>query len=186
MKRQRLLIISLIMIVLIGPAALVQPVAPAEAGDGGGDAQGGGGGNALSIPGDSFVPQSSSTVFRTDATGGVVLLADTSRYMRAPVNLPDGAVINSIEFFYYDNMAPGIMLATLVRNDPSSGSSTALAVAPSPAEAVGYGSHLEPLPIPEVVNNSRYNYSIEVYWSADSIGATGSKLMGIKILYGEL
>jgi hypothetical protein len=149
MKRQRLLIISLIMIVLIGPAALVQPVAPAEAGDGGGD-------------------------------------ADTSRYMRAPVNLPDGAVINSIEFFYYDNMAPGIMLATLVRNDPSSGSSTALAVAPSPAEAVGYGSHLEPLPIPEVVNNSRYNYSIEVYWSADSIGATGSKLMGIKILYGEL
>ncbi len=185
MKRQHWLFISLLMIVLIGLIVVAQPAAPAGAGDGGGSAQGGGGGDALSIPGDTFVPQSSSTVFRTDATGGVVLLADTSRYMRAPVNLPDGAVINSIEFFYYDNIAPGIMLATLVRNDPGSGSSTALAVAPSPAEAVGYGSHLEPLPIPEVVNNSRYNYSIEVYWSADSIGAAGSKLMGIKVVYSD-
>ncbi len=105
--------------------------------------------------------------------------------MLAPINLPDGAVINSIEFFYYDNQTPGYMLAHLMRGDPSLGSSTYLIGASSPAGAVGYGSDLEPLPIPEVVDNSRYNYRIEVFWSADSIGATGAKLMGIKIQYGE-
>jgi hypothetical protein len=184
MKRQRLLTLSLLMVILVGLAVLVQPVAPAGAGDGGGGIQGGGG-SSLSIPGNSFVPDSSSTVFRTDATGGVVLLADTSRYMHAPVNLPDGATLNSVEFFYYDNLAPGYMTATLVRDAPGISSSIALAVALSPAGAVGYGSDLRSLSTPEVVNNSRYNYSIEVYWSADSTGAAGAKLMGIKVLYGE-
>jgi hypothetical protein len=190
MKRQRLLIISLIMIVLIGPAALVQPVAPASAGDGGGSAQGGGGGGgALSLPGDTFVPETSSTVFRTDTTGGVALLASTSSYMHAPVNLPDGARITSFVFYYYDNHDPGRMSASLVRNNyPNAGSRTYLASASSPSGVVA-GSHYSysssTLPTPEVVDNGRYNYEIEVYWSAASTEANGLRLMGVKVVYSD-
>jgi len=188
MKRQHWLSISLMMIALIGLVILVQPVAPAGAGDGGGSVQGGGG-SALSIAGDTFVPDSSSTVFQTNADGAVMVKGTTAPFMYAPVNLPDGAQITTLVFYYYDNNDPGYMAAYLIRNnDPSAGSRTYLASAPSPSGVVA-GTHYSyfsyTLSTPEVVDNARYNYEVEVYWSAASTEANGLRLMGTKVVYIE-
>ena len=190
MKRQHWLSISLTMIALIGLVILGQPVAPAGAGDGGGSVQGGGGGggisSALSIAGDTFVPQSSNTIFQTNADIAVAVKAAADPYMHAPINLPDGAQITGLVFYYYDNHNPGYMTANLIRNnDPGTGSRTSLASANSPFGVVA-GSHYSyssyPLSTPEVVDNARYNYEIEVYWSAAS---TELRLMGVKVVYND-
>ena len=188
MKRQYWLSISLTTIALMGLVILAQPVAPAGAGNGGGSVQGGGG-NALSIAGDTFVPESSSTVFQTNAASAVAVKAATDPYMHAPVNLPDGAQITSLVFYYYDNNDPGYMTARLIRNnDPVIGDRDALAWPSSPT-GVAAGSHYSyssyTLSTPEVVDNYRYNYEVEVYWSAASTEANGLRLMGVKVVYSD-
>lgn len=185
MKRQHWLSISLMVIALIGLVILVQPVAPAGAGDGGESVQGGGG-SALSIAGDTFVPESSNTVFQTNAASAVAVKATTAPYMHAPVNLPDGAQITSLVFYYYDNNDPGYMIARLIRNnDPAVGGRASLIGGQSPDGAVGYGNISVTSPTPEVVDNDRFNYEIEVYWSAASTEANGLRLMGVKIVYSD-
>jgi len=112
-----------------------------------------------------------------------------NRFMHAPVNLPDSAQITGIVFYYYDNNDPGYMAASLIRNnDPGTGSRTYLASVNSPSGVVAgshYSSSSFALSTPEVVNNARYNYEIEVYWGAASTEANGLRLMGVKVMYSE-
>ncbi len=182
MKRHHVLILSLLAVTLVGLAAVVQPAAPAGAGDGGGGVQGGGG-YALSVPGAGFVPDSSATTYRTDAVGGVALTAGASyTLMHTPVNLPDGAQITSLEFYFYDNDSSNYMQAKLIRNDPGTGSRTVVATASSPDGAPGYSSVFQSLATPEVIDNHRYDYEIEVYWSTAGSGSA-LKLMAAKVRY---
>jgi hypothetical protein len=189
MKRQHWLSTSLLMIALIGLIVVVQPVAPAGAGDGGGSIQGGGGSSALSIAGDTFVPESDSTVFRTNANGAVMVNSTTDAYMHAPVNLPDGAQIATLVFYYYDNNDPGYMVAYLIRNNAFGFGSRAYLASPSSPSGIVAGSHYGnssyTLPMPEVVDNASYNYEIEVHWTAASTEANGLRLMGVKVVYSE-
>ncbi len=189
MKRQHWLAISLMMIATIGLIILVQPVAPAGAGDGGGSVLGGGGGSssALSIAGNTFVPRSSSTVFQTTATNGVAVKDDTDPHMHAPLNLPDGAQITSLTFYYYDNNDPGCMKAHLIRNDAAGGRASLIGVqSPYEAEAGSHYGNITFTPsTPEVVDNDHYNYEIEVLWTAASTTANELWLMGVKVVYSE-
>jgi len=41
------------------------------------------------------------------------------------------------------------------------------------------------LSTPEVVDNDRYNYEVEVYWSAASTEAKGLRLVAARVMYGK-
>ncbi len=180
MKRQLSLALSLLVVTLIGLVALVWSAAPAGAGDGGGGAQGGGG-DALSVPGACFVPNSSATAYRTNSVGGVWLTGGAPyTFMHTPVNLPDGAQITSLEFYFYDNDSSNYMQAELIRNTPGAGSEAAVATASSPAGAPGYSSIVQSLATAEVVDNRRYDYEIRVYWSAAN---SNLELLAAKVRY---
>ena len=102
--------------------------------------------------------------------------------MHAPVLLPDGALVSGLTFYYYDNHSTGFMSARLIRNnDPGIGSRTTLADAPSPGGLRGYDDAYDSTgPSPVEIDNARYNYEVEVYWSD---GSSDLKLMSVKLFY---
>ena len=72
------------------------------------------------------------------------------------------------------------MTASLLRNnDVNVGAQTVLTSVVSPG-AVGYGNIYAAVSPASVIDNGRYNYEIEVYWSA---GSTDLRLMGVTVHY---
>lgn len=183
MRQRIVLSIGLAALTLVGLAILVRPglrVAHSQAGEDKSGVQGGGGAGYLSIAGHTFVPEGSSTVFKTNAAGGVAVTGSSSRYMHAPVHLPDGAQVSGIRFYYYDNQALEDMTARLFRNnDANVGARTTLALV-APSGATGYGDIYAAVSPASVIDNGRYNYEIEVNWSA---GSSDLRVMGVTVYY---
>jgi len=135
----------------------------------------------LFIAGNAFVSDSSSTQFKANAVGGVSITGSTDRYMHAPILLPDGAVIYGIRFYYYDGHDPGYMRARLVRhNDPDFGARTIPVSIASPGPSAGYASLYQAAASPISIDNTRYNYELEVHWSTPSLDL---RLMGVRVFY---
>ena len=130
------------------------------------------GSHFLSIAGATFVPDSSATSYRTDSDGGVSIDGPGGGWMHAPMLLPDGARIYGMFFCYYDDADPGMMTARWYReNDPSFGYRQQVIALQSPAGIGGHncpGVVNYPAPPYEVVDNARFNYDVEVYWSVGS------------------
>jgi len=67
--------------------------------------------DTLTISNAAFNPQGSQIIYRS----GYYLWPDSAgTSVQAPVNLPDGAIIDGIRLFYYDN-GPALIRAVLVR-----------------------------------------------------------------------
>lgn len=143
--------------------------------------EGGGGAGVLAIPGCTFVPESSTTVYEGDGEGGVAVTGG-SLFMHAPVLLPDGARVSGIAIYFYDNHNPGVVTAYLVRNnDTAPGSSTVLAAAHSPTGTAGYDREYGSVgPTPIAIDNGRYNYQIEAQWG---LGSSALRLMMVQVSY---
>ena len=102
--------------------------------------------------------------------------------MVAPVLLPDGALIYGMDLHFYDDVAGERLQAHLWRNDPHTGSSMSPFTIYTPWSAVGgydTAGHHSSTPLLSV-NNRRYNYQVEVEWSATS---PDLRLMGVTIVY---
>jgi hypothetical protein len=189
MTKYYILFLSLVIVALTGLAAvLAQPVVPVEADSraippyqAGDDIGIQGTMDYLGIAGRAFVPENNTTVFVQQSGGGTAVTGG-SRWMHAPVILPQGARIHGIRFYYYDNHATGVITARLYRNN-GDGTRTELVQVDSPAGTVAgthYTSDYVAATTPEPVDNSQYNYEIEVYWNT---GTTGLHLMGIGVFF---
>ncbi|MBN1993283.1 MAG: hypothetical protein JW953_11335 [Anaerolineae bacterium] len=189
MNKYYILFLSLAIVALTGLAAvLAQPVVPAEAGSraippyqAGDDVGIQGTMDYLGIAGRVFVPESSTTVFAGQNGGGTAVTGGP-QFMHAPVILPQGARIHGIRFYYYDNHATGVITARLYRNNGDN-TRTELVQVDSPAGAVAgthYTSEYVDAATPEPVDNSQYNYEIEVYWNT---ATTELHLMGIRVYF---
>lgn len=188
MKKRYILSISLMIVALTALAVLTQPAVPANAGPGAmpqrqaEDEMSAQQTDYLNIAGGTFVPDRTGTAFSYQDGGGTSVTGGSMRYMHAPVILPQGAEIVGMRFYWYDNHAGGYMEAALYRNN-GNGSRTQLVRVDSPEMLEPddhYGSGYQSFSPYEVVDNSLYNYEIEVYWSSAS---TTLKLMRIRILY---
>ena len=188
MKKRYIPSISLMIVALTALVVLTQPVVPAQAGPGampqrqaGDDISAQGALDYLSIAGVTFVPETSSTAFAQKAGGGTSVTGGR-RYLHALVILPQGSEICGIRFYYYDNHSPGWMEAALYRNN-GDGTRTQLVQVDSPSGVVGgthYDSDYQEFSPYETVDNSLYNYELEVYWS---VGSNDLRLMGIRVFY---
>jgi hypothetical protein len=184
MRQRACLSLGIVLVALIGIAAVALIAIPsvrveAEASEAGAPNVGGAG--VLHIAGASFVPESSSTVYSTSGEGDVAVTGASDTYMHAPVLLPDGALVSGLTLYYYD-LDPGYVRASLIRNnDPEIRLGSTLASAFSPPGATGYSNDYVPTsPNPVEIDNARYNYQIEVYWSE---GSSDLKLMSVKLFY---
>ena len=181
--KQRPILSTVLALIIVGLIALVPPAganvaSQIEASDDDVSAMAD---TYLSFAGSVFVPESSATQFETDAVGGVWLTGSTNPYMHAPLILPDGAQIYGFRLYYYDDSA-GLVRARLIRNmDPSPGSRNSLITIDS--SDGGYGSLYDSTGGPPiVVDNARYNYEIEVYFSTAS---PNLNLMRIRVYYNS-
>ena len=94
--------------------------------------------------------------------GGSISNDDASRCFNAGVNLPQGAKIKSIKF-YYTSDATSDFFGRLVRSNPSNGNTTFLATV-SPADDSGTrASASDSVPsAKQEVNNKKFHYGVGV------------------------
>jgi hypothetical protein len=186
MKKRYILSISLMIVALTALAVLTQPAVPANAGPGAmpqrqaEDEISAQQTDYLNIAGGTFVPERTGTAFSYQSGGGTSVTGGSMRFMHAPVILPQGATIDAMRFYWYDNSDGEFMSAALYRNN-GDGTRTQLSLINSPS-GVEAGDHYgsDYYTFSETVDNSLYNYEIEVYWSS---ATTDLKLMRIRILY---
>jgi hypothetical protein len=187
MKKRYILSISLMTVALTALAVLTQPAVPAKAGPGvmpqrqAEDEISAQQTDYLSIAGGTFVPERTGTDFSYQSGGGTSVTGGSMRFMHAPVILPQGATIDAMRFYWYDNIDGEFMSAALYRNN-GDGTRTQLSLinSPSGVEAGDHYGSLYQVFSDETVDNSLYNYEIEVSWSS---ATTDLKLMRIRILY---
>ena len=185
MRHRVFLSLAIVLVTLTGMAALAQARVPATSGEeeiGQANAHILGGSGVLRIAGASFVPESDTTVYTTHGEGDVSVTGASDPFMHAPVLLPDGALVSGLTLYYYDNHATGLVSAGLIRNnDPDIGSRSILANAASPGGIRGYDDSYDATdPSPVEIDNARYNYEVEVWWSE---GSSELRLMSVKLFY---
>ena len=130
----------------------------------------------LSVPGDVFRPQSisSSVGFRSlTGGGGAYFTAGSETTVVAPLNLPDGAVITSFHFYFYDNSSQSLT-AEIDRYNPALGGSYFNVTASSSIGFTGDGDQtVYPSGSESVIQNNGLFYLIIVYsngtWSSAGI-----------------
>lgn len=138
-----------------------------------------GSGGVFCIAGTSFVPTHSSTDYDYKLWGGVSIAAGYE-YMAASVELPTGATITSLTFYWDDRDADDDMHLRLRRYTRTSATSQQIAEVSSSGSGGVDSSSTTTISTP-LVDNINYAYVLYIEWDA----AAGSNLtaFGAKINY---
>jgi hypothetical protein len=117
----------------------------------------------LSIPAAAFRPFKSGYVY--DNAGVWITTyagnADGRGWYLAPVDLPQGATVTKMTFFYYDTYVGNYVLARMQRSDLAGGYSQ-MAYADSNLTDTGYGSSYDSTIDNPVIDNSAFSYWVIV------------------------
>ena len=126
--------------------------------------------------------------YADSGTEGGFVATDDNRGIAAPVNLPHGATITEVTFYYYDNSLNNNMDFRLVRKDRRDGSSNNI-VSGQSSGTPGFAD----LPIAQVsnnvVDNSGYSYRVVVdlnkYGHDNSLNDIRHRVYSVVIKYTE-
>jgi hypothetical protein len=143
----------------------------------------------MSVSYTAFLPQSSAANYAS-LTAGIRYIsdADTTFSLTAPLNLPNGAVVERIEFIGVVNQSGKALRLVLVRDEPFSSSGVSaigdafIQGTPSPSARFAASSTLSSLP-GATVDNTRYTYRLVVEPSNSSLTLTpwtGTSNMGVR------
>ncbi len=105
--------------------------------------------------------------------------SSTNGWYLAPVQLPQGATVTKLTFFFYDDSATNTILARLQRSDLA-GNYYNLAYVDSAGYSAGYGNRSTTTIANPVIDN-RYN-SYWVVWDGPVYGGTGYDASGVGVL----
>ncbi len=119
----------------------------------------GGGSQFLSIAGTSFVSADSANSYTYQPGGGVKLLSAPTPwpFMSAPVELPDGATIDSVTLYYFDTDATASIILYLMRTN-GAGAATYVASLSSADDGTNYKTVT--ISTNGEVDNVGYNYML--------------------------
>jgi hypothetical protein len=133
-------------------------------------------GTALSRAGWDFHPQESTTTYSTNAAG-ILQRTSVDGDFVAPVQLPQGAQVTKLTFFYRDDGGAGTAGTLVLTRCNLAGSAFAFGLNATD-EPVGYGQTERTFSPAQVVDNTAYAYSLE--WRPD---VNGCRLAGARIEY---
>jgi len=137
-----------------------------------------GGPGFVSISGAAFVPSNSSTVYFHDSAW-LYTTDVTETVFYAPVNFPDGAVINQVVVYYYDISGPADLSVALYEYDFTENSQLQL-IQLSSIGSGGTGTAFQSLTAE--VSNQNNAYFLLVYIPSNV--ASNIQLAGVRIDYG--
>lgn len=164
-----------------GPTQLVRS-APAPAMNAFGTAS-----SILSVGMSSFIPPSSTTEFTLDGNGSIHFYqtsTDTANWL-ARLNLPTGAVLDSIELDACDSSATGSLHFGLGTSNAGAAGGAALATPTGDTgtvETPGCGLFsVAPLSPPLVIDNAATNYWLFVAW--DGSFSIATEVAGMRVRY---
>jgi len=133
----------------------------------------------VSIPATAFGPKEDGYNFLR--SGNIRAYDATSRYYGAPVQLPHGATVTRMTYYFYDHVVGDDTNTTLYRSTYTTGAATAMASASS-SGTPGSSSAFDDMIDHATVDNMQYGYYL---WLDLSAGGHGTSLMayGVVIEY---
>ncbi len=132
----------------------------------------------------AFQPElSSNTLIRSSGQGGVTYFpsAANSTFIIAPVNLPQGAQVTEVTFYFMDN-SPQDLSLSLAAEDINFGTFTSPFVsATTSGSAIGWQSIIVTPSSPVVIDNTNRSYFVKAY--GDWPGNFTLAIKGVRIKY---
>lgn len=124
-----------------------------------------------SVMGDSFHAASDAPFRASAGNGNAYLLVSGSGTMVAPIQLPHGAIVTNVRFYFNDTFSGGNLSFTLTRRTHGSAGFTFMAIVDTAGFNGNYLFNEESFISSPVINNDLYSYQLRVFssnWSANS------------------
>jgi len=128
------------------------------------------------IAGSTLRPRGSATTWASSGQGGCVYAVDGQEVFNVPLDLPQGARIDYLRLYYYDNGASN-STAWITTYDGIGGLSDQVRV--DSADTTGYGSTLSPY-VGHIVDNINNSYVLN--WRP-SVAGSSMMLCGLRVAY---
>ena len=118
---------------------------------------------------------------RSVRTAGERRTTTASASFLSQVQLPQGASVTKMTFYYFTGAAATPGSVALIRSPMNDLASTIVGLSPAVTSGTGYGSASVTLSTPAVIDNTAYGYTLQ--WLAPAATPANGILMGVRLDY---